>query len=74
MTLPIPAADYDAFLRAIKARIQTARHQAVLAVNRELVLLYWRIGHEIATRQHAQGWGQRSSTGSPPICVWHSPT
>jgi len=59
MTLPIAAADYEAFLRAIKTRIQTARHHAALAVNRELVLLYWHIGHEIATRQHDQGWGAK---------------
>ena len=32
---------------------------ALLAVNRELVLLYWGIGREILTRQHQEGWGSK---------------
>ena len=31
--------------------------RAALAVNRELVLLYWSIGRDILTRQKEQGWG-----------------
>jgi hypothetical protein len=30
---------------------------AALAVNRELVLLYWQIGRDILERQAKQGWG-----------------
>jgi hypothetical protein len=30
-----------------------------LAVNRELVLLYWQIGRDILERQAAQGWGAK---------------
>jgi len=33
---------YDEFLRGLKERIRTAQVKAALAVNRELVLLYWR--------------------------------
>jgi len=33
--------------------------QAVLAVNKELVLLYWHIGRSILERQQAQGWGAK---------------
>jgi hypothetical protein len=33
--------------------------RAALAVNRELVLLYWQIGREILTRQEQEGWGRR---------------
>ena len=43
----------------MKATIRTARLKAGLAVNRELVLLYWRIGKEILERQSAQGWGAK---------------
>ena len=51
--------DYDVLLRALKERIRTAQVRAVLAVNRELVLLYWQIGREILTRQQQQGWGSK---------------
>ena len=53
-TLP---ADYPQFLAEIKARIGAARTRAVLAVNSELIRLYWEIGHEILERQGREGWG-----------------
>jgi hypothetical protein len=46
---------YGSLLASIKERIQTAQVRAVLAVNRELVLLYWGIGREILVRQQAEG-------------------
>lgn len=52
-------ADYQAFLHTIKARVQQAQLHAVLAVNKELVLLYWHIGRGILERQQAQGWGAK---------------
>ena len=58
MTTLIPP-DYAAWLAELKATIRTARLKAGLAVNRELVLLYWRIGKEILERQSAQGWGAK---------------
>lgn len=51
--------DYAEFLQSLKERIATAQVRAALAVNRELVLLYWQIGREILTRQKAQGWGAK---------------
>ena len=42
---------YGELLENLKSRIRTARVQAVLAVNRELVLLYWDIGCSILERQ-----------------------
>jgi predicted nuclease of restriction endonuclease-like (RecB) superfamily len=50
---------YDKLLLEIKRRIQTAQIRAVLAVNRELVLLYWQIGRDILVRLQEQGWGAR---------------
>jgi len=58
MTTLIPP-DYAAWLAELKTTIRTARLKAGLAVNRELVLLYWRIGKEILERQSAQGWGAK---------------
>ena len=49
---------YTGLLASIKERIQTAQVRAALAVNRELVILYWGIGREILTRQQQEGWGK----------------
>lgn len=54
-----PPPHYDDFLRDLKARIRRAQLRAVLAVNRELVLLYWQMGREILTRQQYEGWGAK---------------
>ena len=50
---------YADWLAQLKARIHTAQQGAALAVNRELVLLYWQIGRDILARQAAQGWGAK---------------
>ena len=50
---------YRDLLASLKNQIRTARVRAALAVNRELVLLYWQIGKEILTRQQQEGWGTR---------------
>jgi len=48
---------YGEFLEQIKQRIKTTQTQASLAVNRELLGLYWAIGKEIAAQQATHGWG-----------------
>ncbi|MDO9107062.1 MAG: PDDEXK nuclease domain-containing protein [Methylovulum sp.] len=50
-------ADYRLALDEIKQRIQATQIRAVLAVNRELLVLYWHIGQTIVSLQQAQGWG-----------------
>jgi len=50
---------YERFLRDLKRRIQQAQVKAVLAVNRELTVLYWQIGRDIVERQEQQGWGAK---------------
>lgn len=55
---PLPA-DYASWLADLKSRIHTAQQRATLAVNRELVLLYWQIGKDILTRQSNEGWGAK---------------
>ena len=54
-----PVVGYDDFLRGLKDRIRTAQVKAALAVNRELILLYWQIGRDILARQQEQGWGAK---------------
>ena len=48
---------YGSFLKEVKARIRAAQVKAALAVNSELVLLYWRLGRDILFRQKKEGWG-----------------
>ena len=54
-----PPSGYADWLAELKTRIHTAQQRAALAVNRELVLLYWQIGHDILERQAKQGWGAK---------------
>lgn len=51
--------NYFALLNGLKNQIRSAQIKAALAVNRELVLLYWHIGREILQRQQEQGWGSK---------------
>ena len=50
---------YGQLLSDIKARIHGARVRAALAVNRELIQLYWEIGTEIVAREDREGWGAK---------------
>lgn len=52
-----PALPYPALLTDIKQRIRQAQTRAILAVNRELLALYWDIGCLIDGRQKNEGWG-----------------
>jgi predicted nuclease of restriction endonuclease-like (RecB) superfamily len=51
--------DYPELLERLKREIGGARTRAVLAVNQELIALYWRIGREILAREAARGWGAK---------------
>ena len=51
--------NYDRFLQDLKERIRSAQVRASLAINQELMVLYWRIGQDILTRQSQEGWGAK---------------
>jgi predicted nuclease of restriction endonuclease-like (RecB) superfamily len=51
---------YDQLLGELKDRIRGAQIRAGLAVNRELVLLYWQIGRDILQQQGSEGWGTKA--------------
>jgi predicted nuclease of restriction endonuclease-like (RecB) superfamily len=57
--MPALPDDYPALLERLKRDIASARTRAALAVNAELIELYWRIGKEILERQDRQGWGAK---------------
>ena len=50
---------YNTWLGELKTSIHQAQQRTTLAVNRELVLLYWQIGQDILERQAEQGWGAK---------------
>ena len=59
VSLTTPPEGYGDWLTDLKGRIHNAQQRATLAVNRELVLLYWQIGQDILARQAEQGWGAK---------------
>ena len=50
--------DYAALLAEVKERVYSAQYEALKAVNKELVALYWDIGKLISGRQEKEGWGK----------------
>ena len=58
-SLTPPPEDYFSRLAELKERIHKAQQRATLAVNHELILLYWQIGRDILARQAEQGWGAK---------------
>lgn len=59
ISLTTPPTGYADWLADLKTRIHSAQQRAALAVNRELVLLYWQIGQDILERQSREGWGSK---------------
>lgn len=59
VSLITPPEGYADWLANLKGRVHAAQQRATLAVNRELILLYWQIGCDILTRQSTQGWGAK---------------
>ena len=49
--------DYQSLLTDIKARIRNAQTKAALAINAEMIMLYWDIGKTVNQLQNEQGWG-----------------
>jgi len=55
---PMPR-DYPSLLAEIKERIRSAQYDALRAVNKELVALYWDLGRVICKRQADRtSWGK----------------
>ena len=56
-------------LRSLKGQPTRIHSAQQLAVNHELVQLYWQIGRDILERQAQEGGGLRSSNGWRRICA-----
>jgi predicted nuclease of restriction endonuclease-like (RecB) superfamily len=55
----IAPSDYAEVLKQLKEKFRAAQVKAALAVNAELVHLYWDIGNTILNRQNQEGWGKK---------------
>lgn len=51
-------ADYSNFIVEIKDKIRKSQYEAMKAVNKTLINLYWGIGQEIYIQQQEKGWGK----------------
>jgi predicted nuclease of restriction endonuclease-like (RecB) superfamily len=52
--------EYGVLLKEIKDKILSSQVKAALAVNRELIALYWEIGSKIHLKQKNDGWGAKT--------------
>ena len=52
------SAEYKTFFKEIEERIHKAQYDALKAVNKELITLYWDIGKSIVAKQEKLGWGK----------------
>jgi len=50
---------YKAFVNLIKEQINTAQVRTVTAANKEMLLLYWKLGQLILVHQANKGWGAK---------------
>ena len=55
---PILSPEYLDFRNEITSRIRSAQYEALKAVNKEMIALYWEIGKRITEQQAALGWGK----------------
>lgn len=51
--------DYKALLTLVKEQISTAQVRVVTAANKEMLLLYWKLGQLLLAHQSAKGWGAK---------------
>jgi hypothetical protein len=51
--------NYSLISDTLKTKISQARQKASIAVNKELLLMYWEIGNTILQQQLKEGWGAK---------------
>lgn len=56
--LSITDQNFTIFVKEIKSKILSSQYEALKAVNKELINLYWDIGKNIVQKQEAFGWGK----------------
>ena len=58
-TQTVLSSEYKTFLKNIKDRILASQIKAAVAVNRELIALYWEIGSAVGKKREVSGWGTK---------------
>jgi hypothetical protein len=53
--MPAPKS-YVEWLPNLKSRMHKAQQRFMVAINRDLMALYWQIGRDVLSRQAKQGW------------------
>lgn len=51
--------NYSNIVAGLKEKIRQAKTKASLAVNKELLNVYWEIGNTILEQQKSEGWGTK---------------
>ena len=51
--------DYKDFILKLKERVNSARLHAIRSVNREIIELYWDIGHFVSMKEKESSWGSK---------------
>jgi hypothetical protein len=57
MTELLTNKDYKTWLIDLKSKIQQSQIKAALAVNSQLIQLYWDLGRQIVEKQETAKWG-----------------
>lgn len=55
----ISTSDYKKFITLLKTKIRSAQIKGAIAVNKELIKLYWDLGKDIFEKQEQEGWGSK---------------
>lgn len=50
---------YKDLLGEIKKKVKSAQLKAAVAINKELIQLYWDIGNSVLEKQETEGWGSK---------------
>lgn len=50
---------YSQFIKSIKEKIRSAQLKASVAVNQQLIKLYWELGRDVVERQEKEKWGSK---------------
>ncbi len=55
----VSTANYTKFITSLKTKIRSAQIKGAIAVNKELIKLYWDMGKDIVEKQEHEGWGSK---------------
>jgi predicted nuclease of restriction endonuclease-like (RecB) superfamily len=59
-TEPFLTKEYKGLLKEIKEKVLSSQLKAAVAVNSELIKLYWEIGNTVIQKQKTEGWGKKT--------------